>query len=71
MKEAILKKKWGDYIEVLTHLTSGIPSQHGKGGQSQKRFLRKHQQAIKAFSKRVKVKMDSYNVEWEVNSTIA
>ena len=71
IKEATLKKRLGDYLEVLEHITSGIPSQHGKGGQSQQRFLRKHQQAIKAFSKRVKVKMNSYDVQWEVNSTIS
>jgi len=65
-KEATLKKKLGDYEEIIAHLTSGIASQHKKGGQSQQRFLRKHQEAIKAFNKRVKEKMATYDVEWEV-----
>ena len=34
-------------------ITSGIPSQHNQGGQSQQRFLRKHQEAVKRFVRNI------------------
>lgn len=53
MNEANIIEKIGDTVIHKKTITSGIPSQHGKGGQSQQRFLRKHQEAVKSFVKRV------------------
>jgi peptide subunit release factor 1 (eRF1) len=58
--------KTGDFNDVVMRLTSGIPSQHHKGGQSQGRFLRKRQEAIKEYANRIKLNMKSVQVErWE------
>jgi peptide subunit release factor 1 (eRF1) len=45
--------KVGASILYKNTISSGIPSQHNQGGQSQQRFLRKHQEAVKRFLKRV------------------
>lgn len=43
----------GDKIEILQHMTSGIPGKHGKGGQSEQRFTRKRQEEVKHFLRRI------------------
>lgn len=43
----------GTKIEILKHMTSGIPGKHGKGGQSQRRFERNRKEKIKHFFKRI------------------
>jgi len=51
---------------MIITLTSGIPSNHGKGGQSQGRFHRKREEAIDAFFRRVQDECLSINPTWEV-----
>jgi len=62
-KEAIIVKDFASSQEQLYHLTSGIPSKHSKGGQSQNRFHRKREEAIKAFLRRVKQKVNEVDIE--------
>ncbi len=53
-KEAIFYQDYGGYVEKISIHASGIPSDHNQGGQSQNRFHRKRQEAIKAFLKRIR-----------------
>jgi len=52
-KTAKLLIKQGDFISTVETLASGISSDHNQGGQSQNRFHRKREQAIKQFCKRI------------------
>ena len=52
----------GDFEDIKYKLTSGISGKHGKGGQSQQRFLRCRQEQIKHFSRRVKSYMDKNDI---------
>jgi peptide chain release factor subunit 1 len=47
---AVLK---GKVVEIIEHLTSGVPGKHRKGGQSALRFERLHEQAVHDFYKRI------------------
>jgi peptide subunit release factor 1 (eRF1) len=47
----------GNSILYKTVISSGIPSQHKKGGQSQQRFLRKHQEAVKSYVRKIEKKI--------------
>ena len=49
-------------------IQSGIPSQHNQGGQSQQRFLRAHQEAVKSFLKRIKKETKGMSVTYTGNS---
>jgi len=65
-KKAIISIKEGEYEETKYKLTSGIAGKHHKGGQSQKRFLKKREEAIDRFFKRVIKYMTTLEVEkWE------
>ncbi|MEM2637014.1 MAG: peptide chain release factor aRF-1, partial [Candidatus Korarchaeota archaeon] len=43
----------GDNIEILEKMTSGVTGKHHKGGQSQRRFERLHEESVHVFLKRV------------------
>jgi peptide chain release factor subunit 1 len=65
ISESTISIKEGDYIRVVHKITSGIPSNHHKGGQSQGRYSRKREEAVKEYTKRVAVYIKSMIVdEW-------
>ncbi|WXG45551.1 MAG: peptide chain release factor aRF-1 [Candidatus Atabeyarchaeum deiterrae] len=51
--EAALASLRGKHLDVVKRLTSGVPSKHTAGGQSQRRFERLIEQAVHEFFKRV------------------
>lgn len=66
-KEAIIYKVRAGMEEQLYHLTSGIPSDHRKGGQSQNRFHRKREEAIKSFLRKVRTTVSGVDIDkWVV-----
>ena len=68
LKEAIISQKQGVYKQVRYIITSGLPSQHNQGGQSQQRFLRKFWEEVGQYCKRVKEYMNKVDVErWEIS----
>ncbi|MBX7075744.1 MAG: peptide chain release factor aRF-1 [Methanobacteriaceae archaeon] len=52
-KEATIATLKGKKIEILKHLTSGVPGKHKAGGQSQRRFDRVIDLAAHEFKKRI------------------
>ena len=52
-REATIASMKGKKINVLTHITSGVPGKHKAGGQSQRRFDRVIEQAAHEFLKRI------------------
>jgi len=64
-KKATISTKRGAYKKKLFSLTSGIPGDHGKGGQSRERFKRKRQEALKQWVKRVGAHMTADVETWE------
>ncbi|KZX17411.1 peptide chain release factor aRF-1 [Methanobrevibacter filiformis] len=57
-KEATLATLKGKRIDILKHLTSGVPGKHKAGGQSQRRFDRLIDLAAHEFLKRIGSHMD-------------
>jgi len=57
----------GSRVEILKHMTSGVPGKHSKGGQSQRRFEREREMEILNFFRRVgeaaKLLVDTYPIE--------
>jgi len=57
----------GSRIEILKHMTSGVPGKHSKGGQSQRRFEREREMEILNFFRRIgdaaKMLVESYLIE--------
>jgi len=67
LKEAIIFVRQGAYKQRKYIIRSGLPNQHNQGGQSQQRFLRKFQEEVKQYCKRVRGYMDSVEVaRWEL-----
>ena len=58
-KEATIATVRGKNIDIERSLTSGVPSKHGKGGQSARRFERLREIAIHEYFKRVAEAMNS------------
>lgn len=52
-KEATIATLKGKKVNILTHLTSGVPGKHKAGGQSQRRFDRVIDLAAHEFKKRI------------------
>ena len=52
-REATIASMKGKKINILTHITSGVPGKHKAGGQSQRRFDRVIEQAAHEFLKRI------------------
>ncbi len=52
-KEATIATLKGKRIDIIKHLTSGVPGKHKAGGQSQRRFDRVIEQAAHEFLKRI------------------
>lgn len=59
--------KIGNSVLYKETIQSGIPSQHNQGGQSQQRFLRAHQEAVKSFLKRIKKETKGMSVTYVGN----
>jgi len=67
MSKAVVYVIYDTARHVVETITSGIPSQHGKGGQSQQRFTRKHNEAVKSFLLRVKTRLKELEInDYEV-----
>lgn len=67
ISDATIIIKSGDFEETVQKITSGIPSNHHKGGQSQGRYTRKRDEAIKEFARRVESYTKNVIVDrWEV-----
>ena len=52
-KEATIATLKGKRIDIVAHLTSGVPGKHKAGGQSQRRFDRVIEDAAREFLKRI------------------
>lgn len=61
---AILK---GNRLEILDHITSGVPGKHDAGGQSQRRFERIIEQMAHEFYKRIAEYAKKYFIQSKLN----
>ena len=57
IKETEIRQMVGNSVISKIVVSSGIPGSHNQGGQSQQRFLRKHMEAVKAYTKHIKKKI--------------
>ena len=65
--KAIISVNEGGFVDVKFNLSSGIGGKHNQGGQSQQRFSRKRDDAVKQFFGRVREYMKRVEVDrWEV-----
>ena len=65
--KAVISVNEGGFIDVKFNLSSGIGGKHNQGGQSQQRFSRKRDDAIKHFFGRVREYMSRVDVDrWEI-----
>ncbi|WP_409199730.1 peptide chain release factor aRF-1 [Methanobrevibacter sp. DSM 116169] len=64
-KEATIATLRGKRIDILTHLTSGVPGKHKAGGQSQRRFDRVIDLAAHEFKKRIGEHMNDAFLDME------
>ncbi|MCS7363941.1 MAG: peptide chain release factor aRF-1 [archaeon GB-1867-035] len=61
---AILK---GNRLEIVEHITSGVPGKHDAGGQSQRRFERIIEQMAHEFYKRIAAYAEKYFMQPKLN----
>lgn len=61
---AILK---GNRLEIVEHITSGVPGKHDAGGQSQRRFERVIEQMAHEFYKRIAEYAEKYFIQPKLN----
>ena len=64
-KEATIATLRGKRVDILNHLTSGVPGKHKAGGQSQRRFDRVIDLAAHEFKKRIGVHMNDAFMDME------
>ena len=64
-KEATIATLRGKRVDILNHLTSGVPGKHKAGGQSQRRFDRVIDLAAHEFKKRIGEHMNDAFLEME------
>lgn len=64
-KEATIATLRGKRVDILTHLTSGVPGKHKAGGQSQRRFDRVIDLAAHEFKKRIGEHMNDAFLDME------
>lgn len=70
ISDATIAIKSGDFEETIQKITSGIPSNHHKGGQSQGRYARKREEAIKEYARRVESYTKNVVVDrWEIRGS--
>ncbi|MDL2270946.1 peptide chain release factor aRF-1 [Methanobrevibacter sp. OttesenSCG-928-I08] len=64
-KEATIATLRGKHVDILNHLTSGVPGKHKAGGQSQRRFDRVIDLAAHEFKKRIGEHMNDAFMDME------